>query len=41
VVKFEFVWKLVWKLKFSWGWFDELVVEWVQKLLLSQVIQTP
>jgi len=32
VVKMEFQFELVWKLKF--------VVEWVQKLLLSQVIKT-
>ena len=35
--------ELVWKFKFVWGWFDEIVlvvVGWVQKLLLSQFVQT-
>jgi len=38
---FEVVLELVWKWKFVWGWSNEfVVVGWVHKLLLSQVIQT-
>jgi len=37
---FEVVLKLVWKWKFVWGMFDEIVLVVVQRLLLSQFVQT-
>jgi len=37
---FGVVLELVWKLKFVWGMVDEFVLVVVQKLLLSQFVQT-
>jgi len=35
---FQVVLELVWKWKFVWGMFDEIVLVVVQKLLLSQSV---